>query len=469
MKCISRNLTLLVIISLSFFIICEEPESQQQKWQISKRTYKVVFPFKEPKTIEERFIFKHNDVVTYMNWVRTKENIKWAKAFAETYLNPSFSNVKTFLELSFNSELVPYIPREDISTYQMSEPDYEGTHVPADPVFYQLDKTHNLILVTKTDFEGIVKKKRKALILKAKGDSNQLIAFEHRTSEGNRNIMTYDTKTGEIGQLTFYRMTDDHSPSWTPDGRYILYISSSRIDFGVVRTIHMVDPMTKHIRSLSPITHWQCGYASMSPDGKKIAAFTHKYIEIRDAYGNVSELEVKWDNYLWIKSFYPRWSPDGKKILFSLEEVEGELANIFTIDLNGRMKRLTDRKYGMNLNPDWNLNGTISFCRSSDSKPFTYEMIQCDQDCNSQAKLPINCMENRLLENGQFIIGDSNRIHLGYNELTEKDMYLDGSSPCIQPMFCSNETEKNVSKFWQNASEAYVDSYYRQHNINPPN
>lgn len=49
-------------------------------------TYKVIFTFKEPVTINEKFIYENNDVVTYMNWVRTKENAQLANALTKAAL-----------------------------------------------------------------------------------------------------------------------------------------------------------------------------------------------------------------------------------------------------------------------------------------------------------------------------------------------------------------------------------------------
>ncbi|MDP6495104.1 MAG: hypothetical protein QGI09_06755, partial [Dehalococcoidia bacterium] len=51
------------------------------------RTYKVVFPFREPQSIDEQFVHDRNDVVTYMNWVRTKDNISLAMALTNAFVS----------------------------------------------------------------------------------------------------------------------------------------------------------------------------------------------------------------------------------------------------------------------------------------------------------------------------------------------------------------------------------------------
>ena len=117
--------------------------------------YKVVFPFRGPKTADERFAFEHNDVVTYMSWVRMKENISPVRVSSDA-LSGDLAYSPAIIEDSQNHELAPYIPSGDTATYQMSHPGYEGPSVLAKPVFYQEDNEGKLVPVQRIDVEGIL-------------------------------------------------------------------------------------------------------------------------------------------------------------------------------------------------------------------------------------------------------------------------------------------------------------------------
>ncbi len=131
----------------------------------SERTYKVIFPFKIPESIDEQFAHEHNDAVTYMNWVRATNTADLYKAFVEGFKNAYSHNVFGLIDSMIDMkaagdeywQLAPYIPSEDINTYQYSNPLFEDqwTYVPATPTFYQ-EALGTLIPVQQTGFDRIV-------------------------------------------------------------------------------------------------------------------------------------------------------------------------------------------------------------------------------------------------------------------------------------------------------------------------
>lgn len=143
-----------VFVILSLLLgACDEEKRVSKPEGSRPKTYKVVFPFKAPSTADERYVFGHNDVVTYMNWLRTKYNVKLAKAFAEAYVKTSIKTIASLVDEGAKTELTPYIPLEDINTYNMSKSSYQGTRVDAKPSFYQEDQTGKLIPVMKSGTE----------------------------------------------------------------------------------------------------------------------------------------------------------------------------------------------------------------------------------------------------------------------------------------------------------------------------
>src|SRR3989338_1328321 len=123
---------------------------------IDKPTYRVIFPFKEPSNTIERAILKTTDEVTYMKFIRFRENIKWAISFADL-INQTWSPSKWRDFFKRNQELgklIPYVPLEDITRYQQSRPSYRGTYVEAKPVYFQQTATRGLIPIENPDIDG---------------------------------------------------------------------------------------------------------------------------------------------------------------------------------------------------------------------------------------------------------------------------------------------------------------------------
>ncbi len=131
---------------------------KSEEYPIPSATYKVIFPFKEPETLDEKYVYEHNDVVTYMNWVRAKGNIKLVKALSQA-IGGDISALIDILDATTSDELTPYVAMEDIGIYNSAKSHYTQTYIPAEPVFYQKDNLGNLIPITRTGFEGIVLRK----------------------------------------------------------------------------------------------------------------------------------------------------------------------------------------------------------------------------------------------------------------------------------------------------------------------
>lgn len=119
------------------------------------RTYELIFPFKDPATVDETFVFEHNDVVTYMNWVRSKDAADFVSTMTAAFVHGDFSGIPEMVESS--TGLAPYVPREDQLIYKAAHPELsDETFVPAEPVFYQADGSQNLIPIATVGFAGII-------------------------------------------------------------------------------------------------------------------------------------------------------------------------------------------------------------------------------------------------------------------------------------------------------------------------
>ena len=124
--------------------------------QIPSATYKVILPFKQPDTIDEKYAYEHNDTITYMNWIRTKNDIQLVLALEKAFHGDITALLDIIEVASADMELAAYIPLEDMRTFQMAHPAIsDETYVPAEPVYYQEDALGNLIPIGRTDSAGI--------------------------------------------------------------------------------------------------------------------------------------------------------------------------------------------------------------------------------------------------------------------------------------------------------------------------
>ncbi|MCH8067007.1 MAG: hypothetical protein IIC69_00310 [Nanoarchaeota archaeon] len=115
-------------------------------------TYKMIFPFKEPSSSLEEYVFNNTDVVTYMKFVRFKEDIHWTVSLA-SLVNLNLTKLPNFIESTIDGSLTPYVPLEDFSIFQQSQLGYQGTHVPAEEEFYQQGPTGELIPLPNPDID----------------------------------------------------------------------------------------------------------------------------------------------------------------------------------------------------------------------------------------------------------------------------------------------------------------------------
>lgn len=118
-------------------------------------TYKVIFPFKDPSSSLEEYVFNNNDALTYMKFVRAKANFVWAVSLADL-VNQSINplNWNNFFEK--NKELIylsPYVPLEDFRIFQQIQENYQGTRVEANSAYFQQTATRKLIPLENPDMD----------------------------------------------------------------------------------------------------------------------------------------------------------------------------------------------------------------------------------------------------------------------------------------------------------------------------
>ena len=196
----------------------------------------------------------------------------------------------------------------------------------------------------------------------------------------------------------------DWSPSWSPDGKRIAFMSDrdGHVDIlgGLLNfEIYVMDADGNNQQRLTDNDFFDT-HPSWSPDGKRIAFMSRRDGHFIGEFGLSSEIYVMdadGGNEQRLTEnrkgdFSPSWSPDGKWIAFSTDR-KGDDVNheIYVMDADGNnQRRLTNNRVD-DWSPSWSPDGErIVFVSNPDGKHENYEIYVMDNDGGNQQKLTNN-------------------------------------------------------------------------------
>ena len=135
------------------------------------------------------------------------------------------------------------------------------------------------------------------------------------------------------------------SPTWSPDGKWIAYMSD--YDGDEQWDIFLVSPKTGQVINLTNTREIAEESPAWSPDGRYLAYMvkpkTSSVFEI-DVYDTVLR-DVKHLTTGTAKdrmNVEPIWSADGKFIVYTQEQAKGTDSNIFMVDVASRREHAAD-------------------------------------------------------------------------------------------------------------------------------
>lgn len=172
------------------------------------------------------------------------------------------------------------------------------------------------------------------LQLSFSSDGRAIVFVRHSTDEAGSFaavIATMDLATGRVVELRSTRSEATGGPAWSPDAKQIVFFRLGEKDDGgpnppLLAALWLVDTDGQNLHQLSPTT---------------------------------------------LAAAYPRWSPDGSRIVF--ESLAGDQQDIYTIRPDGTdLRRLTTD--GASTSAMWTPDGRLLFARDSGSSPGWWTM-----------------------------------------------------------------------------------------------
>ena len=248
-------------------------------------------------------------------------------------------------------------------------------------------------------------------------DAQAQIAFVSER-DGNFEIYMMDADGKNQRRLTNNDFPDTN-PSWSPDGRRIIFVSERNkniaaeeepimigggIIIGDMRKrpqIYMMDADGKNQQRLSNefVAEW---HPSWSPDGRRIAFTSSGAMDVAGGHWRIYVMDADGGNKQNLSNegeddYYPSWSPDGKRIAFvSIRDGRGNL-DIYVMNADGsNQQRLTENP-DHEWEPSWSPDGEhIAFTSSElpDVMPANSDIYVIDADGKNRRKLTKNRSRN---------------------------------------------------------------------------
>jgi len=179
--------------------------------------------------------------------------------------------------------------------------------------------------------------------------NNGRVAFVSEQN-GSLDIFTVNHNGSFLSRLISHP-ADDHSPAWSPDGKFIAFVSDREGN----QDLFLLEVISGELRDLTWIKADDYD-PEWSPDGSKLV-----YVSDRDGRSNVYVLDIKDQEIEQLTDeeqpdYQPHWSPTGEQIVF-ISERDGK-PEIYVMRVDGsHQQRLTNNDW-TETHPLWSTDGS---------------------------------------------------------------------------------------------------------------
>ncbi|MDR1879219.1 MAG: PDZ domain-containing protein, partial [Bacteroidales bacterium] len=198
---------------------------------------------------------------------------------------------------------------------------------------------------------------------------------------GRGDIYTLPATSGITRNITQSSGAHDRNVQWSPDGKYLAYISDMDGEFEI--WIQEQNGLTPPVKITSR-TKTYIFDISWSPDSKKIAysdkMMRLRYVDVQTKKVTEIERNPHWEIRSW------SWSPDNKWIAYARQEANGFSAvRLYSLE-NGKTYPVTDTWYS-SYNPVFSDDGKYLFFTSDRDFNPVYSSIEWNHSYNNMTKI----------------------------------------------------------------------------------
>lgn len=157
-------------------------------------------------------------------------------------------------------------------------------------------------------------------------DSRYIAFTSARSGEGDLYAIDFSASGNNLRQLTSYDDSTEWYPTWSPDGKRLLFVRHFQKGGD---NLYVINNIQEAKTSVVQLTNWPSVQTkpSWSPDGKMIALYSNRRAKERydlyvmDAVADATPRLIL-ENVLPNERLGPSWTPDGKAILVVQDDAE---------------------------------------------------------------------------------------------------------------------------------------------------